>query len=114
MAIDGFKVLQLVKDIDSNSSLMLRTLTKLIVGSSCVLIATVIALLISAIIIGSGDDSTDTCMAFMMVYRILELSIMALIAIPLRKYENKSPPASSSAKTTTPARQSICEISVDQ
>eukprot|EP00027_Filamoeba_sp_ATCC50430_P006328 CAMPEP_0168542160 /NCGR_PEP_ID=MMETSP0413-20121227/1200_1 /TAXON_ID=136452 /ORGANISM="Filamoeba nolandi, Strain NC-AS-23-1" /LENGTH=153 /DNA_ID=CAMNT_0008572019 /DNA_START=571 /DNA_END=1032 /DNA_ORIENTATION=+ len=111
MTIEGFKVLKLVKELypagnsPNNSSQALHAVTKLIVGSSCSLIVTAVVLAITSLIFlfPTGEYRSDNCMAVLVAYRVLELGIMTLIALPLKTYQDNNSSSSKSPGSRFPS-----------
>ena len=99
MCVEGYRVMKLVKnmDIQSNSTSqdVLETITKIVVGSSAALIVTMIVLIITTLIRIAYPHSVIGCLIMHLIYRMLELTLIAILTIPLRGFEIKTPNSTS-------------------
>lgn len=97
MTVEGVQVMKLIKSMEVNSNSntqdVLQAITKLVVGSSGVLITIMLILIIATLARLSNDDS-QKCLISQLVYRFSEIAVIAVLAIPLRTVEGQSLPSS--------------------
>lgn len=101
MVIEGIKVMKLVKTLELDQQL-LKTVTKLVIGSSVSLLVVMLVLIITSLA-SVVDNDTDICMVSTFFYRALEIGVMTLLAYPLRKIETSAHPTPSGVEVKSGA-----------
>eukprot|EP00027_Filamoeba_sp_ATCC50430_P003459 CAMPEP_0168544014 /NCGR_PEP_ID=MMETSP0413-20121227/2198_1 /TAXON_ID=136452 /ORGANISM="Filamoeba nolandi, Strain NC-AS-23-1" /LENGTH=153 /DNA_ID=CAMNT_0008574015 /DNA_START=323 /DNA_END=781 /DNA_ORIENTATION=- len=88
MTVEGYRILKLLRNLEiasnSGSQEVVKTITKLVVGSSIALIIVMLVLLITTLIMYSSSDATMVCLISTLLYRIMELIVMCILTIPMR------------------------------
>mmetsp|Transcript_11876 Transcript_11876/g.16458 ORF Transcript_11876/g.16458 Transcript_11876/m.16458 type:complete len:311 (-) Transcript_11876:27-959(-) len=117
MSVEGYRVMKLIKNMEiashSTSNEVLQTITKLVIGSSIILIITMVVLIITTLIRVRYPNSVIVCMVSHAIYRTLELTVICVLAYPLRGFETKTPTSTSlNFPSQVPSRNSKADTSI--